>query len=464
MKPEWAENILQVALSKGADFAELFIEDGISRTLRMNNTETEACSHVRTCGAGVRVFSGTRSAYAYCSGQKYEDLLDIAAQAAEALLAVGIVRQDLKVQPLKQVHAMKEPEHPFAAVSAQERMEYLLAGVRAAQGASSELVHVGAGMMDSDQKVWIFRSDGVWAEDRRLHARLFLSATLESEGRLMSCAYAPGMGQDYSFFLNTKPEEAALEAVRRASVVLHAPECPACTVPVVLANGFGGVLFHEACGHPLESSAVAYGNSPFAGKLGEQVASRCVSAVDDGTIPDAWGSLGVDDEGNPTTRNLLIENGILKGYMVDRLGGRLMQCPSTGAGRRQDYTFEPVSRMTNTFILAGEDDLDEMIRTIPRGLFARSLQGGSVDPLTSEFNFAVEEGYWIENGKIDHPVRGATLIGKGSEVLMRIDRVGPNLKRAPGMCGAASGSIPADVGQPQLRISEMIVGGSGGAL
>jgi TldD protein len=230
-------------------------------------------------------------------------------------------------------------------------------------------------------------------------------------------------------------------------------------MPVVLNGGFGGVIFHEACGHSLEATSVAKGNSVFAGKLGEKIASDVVTAIDDGTIPGEWGSINIDDEGFPGRKNILIENGILKGYMVDRLNGRRMGHEPTGNSRRQSYKYAPTSRMTNTYIASGRATLEEIIASLPNGLFARKMGGGSVNPVTGEFNFAVSEGYLIKNGKIDTPVRGATLIGKGSDVLLRIDMVGDTVELGQGVCGSASGGVPVNVGQPVIRVSEMTVGG-----
>ena len=230
-------------------------------------------------------------------------------------------------------------------------------------------------------------------------------------------------------------------------------------MPVVIDGGFGGVIFHEACGHSLEAAAVAFGNSEFCGKLGQQIASPVVTAVDDGTLPNEWGSTNVDDEGMPTTRLTLIENGVLKNYMVDRLNGRRMGMAPTGSARRQDYTFAPTSRMRNTYIAPGNDDEAAIIATCGDGLYAKHMGGGSVNPVTGEFNFAVSEGYLIRDGKVDRPVRGAMLIGKGAEVLMRIDRVGRKMWMAQGMCGAGSGSVPVNVGQPMIRVTGLTVGG-----
>lgn len=462
--PERAEAVLKRALSRGADFAELFLEDGTARNLTLNEKIIDAATTHRRCGAGVRVFSQTASAYAYCSGWDQEDLLDIAQQAAEALAAQVSLKAQIQLRPWIKVCEMKAPIRPYEAVTVSEREQYLLRAVHAAHAYSPEIHRVTASLADEDRRVIIFNSEGVWAEDRRIHGRLFIQTIAQGEGRLETGSVAPGAGQDFSFFEALDLEAQAREAARIATTVLHAPECPSGQLPVVIENGFGGVIFHEACGHSLEATSVALNNSEFSGKLGQQIAATCVSAVDDGTLLGAWGSAQVDDEGQPTQRNLLIDHGICTGYLIDRLGSRRMGMEPTGSARRQDYSYPATSRMTNTFILAGQDDADEMIKELPQGLYAKTLGGGSVNPLTGEFNFAVQEGYWIENGELKHPVRGATLIGKGADVLMKIDRVAANLKRAQGMCGSASGMVRADVGQPRLRVQQLTVGGRGEAL
>ena len=230
-------------------------------------------------------------------------------------------------------------------------------------------------------------------------------------------------------------------------------------MPVVLGNGFGGVIFHEACGHALESSSVGIGSSCFTGMLGKQIASPVVSARDDARIMGEWGSYLTDDEGHESSDLLLIENGILKNYLIDKLGSRRMNMPSTGCGRKQDYSYAPVSRMGNTYIAAGKDDPKDIIADTEYGLYCSQMGGGSVDTATGEFNFAANEAYMIRNGKLAEPVRGATLIGKGAEVLMNIDRVGNDLELSAGMCGATSGNVPVTVGQPTIRVSSILVGG-----
>ena len=262
------------------------------------------------------------------------------------------------------------------------------------------------------------------------------------------------------FYDTTQPEDIAKEAARIALVMLEAKDCPSGKMPVVIDNGFGGVIFHEACGHALEASAVSKDQSVFTNKLNTKIASDCVTAIDDGTIPNAWGSQNVDDEGNPQQKRVLIKDGELTSYMIDTLNGRRMNMASTGSSRRQSYKYEPTSRMSNTYIAAGKDKFEDLFKGIKKGLYAKKMGGGSVNPQTGEFNFAVNEGYMIIDGKITYPVKGASLIGNGAEILMNIDKVSDNLKRAQGMCGASSGNIPTDIGQPAIRVSSITVGGT----
>jgi TldD protein len=249
-----------------------------------------------------------------------------------------------------------------------------------------------------------------------------------------------------------------------ALTTLSAEECPSGKMDVVIGNAFGGVIFHEACGHSLEATSVARGLSVFSGKKGEKIANECVTAIDDGTIENAWGSNNIDDEGNPTQRNVLIKDGVLTSYLVDDFNGRRMGEKGNGATRRQSYKYEPTSRMSNTYIDNGKNTPEEIIAATKFGLYAKKMGGGSVNPATGEFNFACLEAYLIEDGKVTRPVKGATLIGNGAEILHNIDMVGNDLLRAQGMCGSSSGSIPTDVGQPTIRVRNITVGGRGGSI
>ncbi|WP_330638657.1 TldD/PmbA family protein [Romboutsia hominis] len=330
---------------------------------------------------------------------------------------------------------------------------------KSAKSYNSLISQVSVGYLDKEQQVLIANTEGLYVEDRRIRTRLSINSVASNETENQTGFEGPGASMGFELFEKIDPEYYGKEASRVAVTMLNAKNCPAGKMTVAIDNGFGGVIFHEACGHSLEATSVAKGNSVFSDKLGQQIASTKVTAIDDGTLTNHWGSANIDDEGNPTKKNVLIENGILKSYMIDKLNGRRMNMKATGSSRRQSYKFAPTSRMTNTYIANGTDDPKDIIKSIDNGLYAKKMGGGSVNPVTGEFNFAVSEGYLVKNGEIVEPVRGASLIGKGSEVLMNIDMVGNNLKQAQGMCGSSSGSIPTNVGQPMIRVKEITVGG-----
>ncbi len=344
-------------------------------------------------------------------------------------------------------------------VNYNKKIDILKLAYNSAKNYNSEISQVITSYGDKEQNILIANSDGLYIEDKRIRTRLGINAIASKGSENQTGFEGPGRHMGIEMFESIDPEYHGMEAARIAHTMLHAKNCPAGNMAVAIDNGFGGVIFHEACGHALEASSVAKGNSVFANKLGEQIASTKVTAIDDGTIANAWGSLNIDDEGNKTQKNILIENGILKGYMIDKLNGRRMNMKPTGSSRRQSYKYQPTSRMTNTYIANGMDNPEDIIKSISDGLYAKKLGGGSVNPVTGEFNFAVQEGYLVKNGVIKEPVRGASLIGKGSEVLMDIDMVGNNLELAQGMCGSSSGSIPTNVGQPMIRVKKMTVGG-----
>jgi len=299
----------------------------------------------------------------------------------------------------------------------------------------------------------------VWAEDRRVRTRISVGAVASEGNEKQTGSQSPGAKGGYEFIEGLDLKDLGLRAATTAVTMLKAGFCPGGRMPVIIDNAFGGVIFHEACGHILEATSVAKGASVFSGRMGEKIAADCVNAVDDGTLAGEWGSINVDDEGTPARRNMLIENGVLKSYLIDYLNGLKMGMASTGSSRRQSYRFAPTSRMTNTYILPGNDKTEDIIGATEYGLYAKQMGGGSVDPASGEFNFAVLEGYLIRDGKIAEPVRGASLIGKGHEVLLDIDKVGDNFEHAAGMCGSLSGAVPTNVGQPMIRVKEMTVGG-----
>lgn len=453
-----AEQVLNEALKTGGDFAEIFCEDRRSGALGLVSGHVENATTARRHGAGIRVYCGFNSVYVHTNDTGFSGLMAAARKAADA------VTGNPHLGDVHLTQAIAANVHPIKAmpmdVAGARKAQLLKDMDLAARDVSPEISQVRANLVYWDSDVLIANSEGLYTGDRRVYTRMACSAVAEGGGESQSGSASPGAMMGFELFeTRVDAAEQARKAAKQAVTMLHAEPCPAGVMPVVIDGGFGGVIFHEACGHSLEAAAVAFGNSEFAGKLGERIASPVVTAVDDGTLPNEWGSLNIDDEGTPTTRLTLIEDGVLRNYMVDRLNGRRMGMAPTGSGRRQDYTFAPTSRMRNTYIAAGSDDENEIIASCGDGLYAKSMGGGSVNPVTGEFNFAVAEGYLIKGGKIDRPVRGASLIGRGSEILLRIDRVGGNMWMAQGMCGASSGSIPTNVGQPMIRVTEMTVGG-----
>ena len=450
-------SVLARCLITGGDFAEIFEEDSLDTSIGILNGKVENSISGRTHGIGIRIFKGLKSVYAYTNNTSLTSLLDTAQKAA---LALGELKEDISiVLTEKTIINNNQIIYIPSSISLQKKIEVMKKGYKAAKDYSEEISQVSVSYLDKEQNILIANTEGLLVEDKRVRTRLAISSVASKDGENQTGFEGPGAHKGFELFNDIDPEYYGREASRVAHTMLHAKNCPAGKMPVAIDNGFGGVIFHEACGHSLEATAVAKGNSVFTNMLGKQIASTKVTAIDDGTIPNAWGSLNIDDEGNKTRRNVLIEDGILKGYLIDKLNGRRMGMEATGSSRRQSYKYAPTSRMTNTYIAAGNDDEKEIIKSISDGLYAKKMGGGSVNPVTGEFNFAVSEGYIVRNGEIQEPVRGASLIGKGSEVLMNIDMVGKNLEQGQGMCGSVSGSIPTNVGQPMIRVKEITVGG-----
>lgn len=453
-----AEEVLSVALSSGGDFAEIFMEDKRTNSLVLTSGKLETAQSGREYGAGVRIFQGTQTVYAYTNDLSREGLIDTAGKAAAALGACK-EGKDIVLAPSKAPDRHPARISPWD-VEGKRKVQKLKDGHAAAVALGSEIVQVQSSLGEVDQHVLIANSEGLFITDRRVRSR-FMVMAVASDGKENQIGFfGPGASVGFELFdAMVDPAFVGEKAAKSALTSLHAPLCPAGVMPVVIDKGFGGVIFHEACGHSLEATSVGKGNSVFCDKLGQPIASSIVSAVDEGLTPGAWGSINIDDEGEEAGHLVLIENGILKNYMIDRLGSRRMNMPSTGSARRQNYRFAATSRMRNTYICEGQDEEDEMIASMGDGLYAKEMGGGSVNPVTGEFNFSVQEGYLVKAGKIEHAVRGATLIGKGHEVLMRIDRVGKKIGLGQGVCGSQSGAVPTNVGQPMIRVSEMTVGG-----
>jgi TldD protein len=449
--------ILELGMARGADFAEVFAEDSESASMDLLDRKIDSIASGNSFGVGVRLLYGDDAYYGYSSDGTEAALLKLTANLAQAQRDRRPGQPSpFRQEPVTDRHAVRvDPER----VPKRERVDLLRDLDARVRSQGDAITQVGASVSEKKRSVLVANSEGLWVEDSRQYARIRLSAIAEKGAGPQFGAESPGVLGGYEFFRELDLERLARSAAQSAILMAGAGYIDGGTMPVVLGNGFGGVVFHEACGHPLETEAIRKNASPFAGKVDQPVAQPVLTAIDDGTLDRHWGSLNVDDEGTPAQRTVLIEKGVLRNYLSDRIGARQAGVPRSGSARRESYRFAPVSRMRNTYIDRGPHTVDEMIASVDFGLYAKKMGGGSVDPATGEFNFAVQEGYAIRKGKIAEPVRGAVLIGKGHEVLPLISMIGNDLELAAGMCGASSGWVPTTVGQPTLKIDRILVGG-----
>ncbi len=454
-----AKEILEVALSTGGDFAEVYMEKTTNEVLRLHSGKLSTANVSKVKGAAIRIIKGELEVNSSITDCTYENLL----KAAKTLAGSFNDKKHVEVQPFveKKVELVVSPKNVRGNDISRE-VNLLKTASDTIYAYSKEIVQVICNLTKTEKRIFVFASDSTWQTDYRCNTRLSCQA-VASDGKEMETGFDSfGRNQGMEMFDDFDVVPFAKQVAHDAVEMLHAEPMQGGEMPVVINNGFGGVILHEACVHGLEATSVAKGMSVFCNKLGQKVASDIVNAVDDGTNLNAWGSINVDDEGTPSKCNVLIENGILKSYLVDKRNSKKMNHPITGSSRRESYKYQTTSRMTNTYFLNGKSTFDEIIKSTEKGLFAEKMGGGSVNPATGEFNFAVQVGYMIENGKITKPVKGATLVGSGKDVLLHIDMIGDNLSCGYGMCGSMSGSVPTIVGQPTIRVSKMTVGGKGG--
>jgi len=461
--PELAHRVIARALTHGGDMAELYAEDRSSFSLSLDDGRIERPQAGTERGASVRVVRGAASFFGHVDGLSEDALLAVAGSVAQAVR--GEAREPAALAAPRG-GARHEVAQPPDAVAPEHQAEILRQCDEAARAAGPEVAQVGCGYMHDHRVVEIFNSDGLAAADDRTRVRLSAQVVARRRGgaagqeRVETGTQTRGGHAGFEL-LTEQPEAVATDAARKALTLLDAVDAPSGRLPVVVGNGFGGVLLHEAVGHGLEADAVHKKASVYAGRLGEQLAERGVTAYDDGAKANAWGSDGIDDEGHPTQRTTVIEDGRLTSYLYDGQTARADGVEPTGNGRRQSFRHLPIPRMTNTYFAAGDATPEELIASIDRGLYAVSFGGGQVEPATGDFVFGVSEGYLIENGRVTAPVRGATLVGNGLQALAAVDGIGSDLEIATGYCGKAGQSVAAGVGQPHVRIRELTVGGTG---
>jgi TldD protein len=456
------ETYISEALSAGGDYADLYFEYLATSSIAIDESIVKSAIQGVSLGVGVRVISGERTGYAYSDDLSSEKIRKAARIAAR--IASGPSK--IEKTPIQETttHDLYSLMTAPIETSLDERVDLVKRADRAARASDPRVFQVTASYLDSLRQVLVATSDGAMTFDRQPMARLNVSVLACENGGSPQRGYAGGGGRMSLDVFHTEktPEHFAQEAVRQAIVQLGAKPSPAGEMTVVLGPGWPGILLHEAVGHGLEADFNRKGVSAFSGRIGQKVASELCTVVDDGTIRNRRGSLNVDDEGVPTQRNVLIENGVLRGYLSDKLSSRLLHNPTTGNGRRESYQHIPMPRMTNTYMMAGESDPEEIIRSVPNGLYCTTFGGGQVDITSGNFVFSATESYLIEGGRLTQPVRGATLIGNGPEALKRVSAVGHDLKldEGVGICGKEGQSVPVGVGMPTVRIDRMTVGGT----
>jgi TldD protein len=455
------DRVLGQIMNHQADYADLYFQYTRSEGWSLEEGQVKSGSFHIDQGVGVRVVSGEKTAFAY-SDEISLKALESAARATRAITRSGQTGRESVARP-SPTHALYRPEDPLASLTATQKVALLERLEAYARALDPRVTEVMASLGGEFEVILVARSDGVFAADVRPLTRVSIQVIAQEGGRREQGSGGGGGRFDYAYFSETVLRDYAQRAVRQALTNLQADPAPAGAMTVVLGPGWPGILLHEAIGHGLEGDFNRKQTSAFSGRVGERVAAPGVTVVDDGTLASRRGSLNVDDEGNPTQKTMLIEDGILRGYMQDTLNARLMKTAVTGNGRRESYSHIPMPRMTNTYMLNGTRDPAEIIASVKRGLYAVNFGGGQVDIVSGKFVFSTAEAYLIEDGKVGQPVKGATLIGSGPEVLTRVSMIGNDLALDSGVgtCGKDGQSVPVGVGQPTLRIDGLTVGGTG---
>ena len=455
-------NALGTMFTHKVDYADLYFQSTKSEGWSLEEGIVKTGSFSIDQGVGVRAVSGDKTAFAYSDDISERALLEAAA-ATRTIARAGTGKIKIAGQMLAQGgRSLYLPDDPLASLDATAKVQLLERVEKMARAKDPRVVQVMAGLAGEYDVVLVLRSDGVLAADIRPLVRVSLTVIAEQNGRRETGSAGGGGRFSYDYFSDAVLEQYATDAVNSALVNLEARPAPAGPMTIVLGPGWPGILLHEAIGHGLEGDFNRKGSSAFSGRIGERVAAKGVTVVDDGTLAGRRGSLNIDDEGNPTQCTTLIEDGILKGYIQDTMNARLMKMPVTGNARRESFAHLPMPRMTNTYMLGGDKDPGEILASVKNGLYAVNFGGGQVDITNGKFVFSASEAYMIENGKLSYPVKGATLIGNGPDVLNRVSMIGNDMRldSGVGICGKEGQSVPVGVGQPTLRLDGITVGGT----
>ncbi|MBN2072355.1 MAG: TldD/PmbA family protein [Actinobacteria bacterium] len=459
IEKRFASKVLNTLLETGASFSEIFIQKMSASSLKLEDSSIENCSSGYDLGCGLRIWNGDSTYYAYVDSIKESRILDAARVLGGAVKSTG----QLKVADLienKSAYRLSIKKYPHL-ISADNKKEILLSVDKTARDFSPHIVQVTASISDLEEEIFIANSLGECSGEKVVKTLLSVNVVALRKKEIRTGHKTLAETRGFEALEAGRAEKLAKEASHIAVVMLDAINAPVGLIPVVIGPAFGGVIFHEACGHGLEADSVLKDASVFKGKLGKKVASESVTAIDDSSIPHHWGSFKYDGEGFTSGSTVLIKDGILVNFINDLKSSIKMKKPRTGNGRRQSYRDSPMPRMTNTYIANGKDDPSSIIRSVNRGIYAKEFAGGQVEPATGDFVFGISEGYLIEKGEIGQPIKGATLIGNGPDILKKIEAVGNDLDFAPGFCGKGGQSVTNEVGQPTIKVSKITVGGTG---
>lgn len=455
MNKEKFEEYLNLALATGADFAEIYYEESKNTTYRLNDSKLDTIDTAYETGIGIRITKNDDSYYTSTNILSDDNIKNIIVKLTNNINSKSkkSVRLDKLIDKCKYVK-MPHDKYPIC-----KKKEILYKIDNVARKTSNLVKQVSAGILEMYKTYSIANSKGKYIKSNNTLTRIYASVFVERDGNkehnFVDCAASTG----YELLGNFKLEEEIIKATKIAVEKLDSKDFKGGELPVVIAPGFGAVIFHESCGHGLEATSVAPRLSVFSNDMNKKIASDKVTLIDDGTIEKAWGSFTIDDEGNKSRKNILIEKGILRNYLVDNYNSKKMKCKSNGCGRRESYKYSATSRMSNTYLAPGNDSVDDMIKSIKLGVYCERLTGGSVNPATGDFNFAVSTARLIENGKIKHLLKGITLIGNSKEILKNVEMVSDDLLINAGFCGSKSGMIPVTIGQPTIKVSKILVGG-----
>lgn len=451
-------SILKKCLTTGADFSEIFLETTNSKNLKLSNKKIEKISETTINGIGIRISLKNEKVYGYTNDLSSKSIDNI---IKSLIISYNEQPKKININLKKIIHYEKKIKIKHEKLDEEKKVNILHEIDNIARNYSQKVTQVEANIIEKDQHVEISNSNNLNVSENRTYTRLHIVVYVSEDGKIESGYKAIGYNLGYEMMDKINLKQEVEDLVDKTIEKLTADICPGGYMPVIIGPGFGGVIFHEACGHALEATSVAKKTSVFCNKKNKKIASDCITLVDDGTYDEEYGTTIIDDEGNLTQKNILIKNGILKKYLVDLLSENVMNQKNTGSGRRESYKFPPTSRMNNTYIENGKDKISNMLKSIKYGLYAKTMSGGSVNPATGSFNFGVKDAYIIRNGKVCEPVIGASLIGNSADIMKSVSMISNDLSLESGHCGSVSGYVNNTVGQPTIKVDNILVGGSG---